>query len=62
MKYYSTQHPLTPGSYPEPVFNQVTAIHKYDSKTYCEEIGREALGYIEYGHPLHPEVAIDAGH
>ena len=48
MRYYSTQHPLTPGSYPEPVLNQVTAIHNYEDKTYCEEIGREALGYIEY--------------
>ena len=59
MRYYSTQRPITPGSYPEPAFNQVTAIHNYDSRTYCEEIGREARGYIEYGHPLHPEVAID---
>lgn len=59
MRYYSTQHPLTPGSYPEPVLNQVTAIHNYEDKTYCEEIGREAWGYIEYGHPLHPEDAGD---
>ena len=59
MRYYSTQRPITPGSYPAPAFNQVTAIHNYDSRTYCEEIGREARGYIEYGHPLHPEVAID---
>ena len=59
MRYYSTQRPLTPGSYPESAFNQVTAIHNYDFKTYCEEIGREAWGYIEYKQPLHPENAID---
>ena len=62
MRYYSTQCPITPGSYPEPENNKITEIHNYENKTYCEEIGREALGYIEYGHPLHPEVAIDAGH
>lgn len=45
MKYYSTQRPITPGSYPKPAFNQVTAILNYDSRTYCEGIGREAWGY-----------------
>ena len=53
------RRPLTPGSYPKSAFNQVTAIHNYDFKTYGEEIGREAWGYIEYKQPLHPENAID---
>lgn len=52
MRYYSTQRPITPGSYPKPAGNQVTDIHNYDQKTYCKEIGREAWGYIEYEFPL----------
>ena len=27
-------------------------IHNYDSKTYCEELGREVWGYIDYERPL----------
>lgn len=59
MKYYSTQHPIVPGSYPELGENHVVEICNYDSKTYCEEIDREAWGYIEFEHPLQPEDAID---
>ena len=59
MRYYSTQGPITPGSYPEPENNKITDIHNYGNKTYCDEIGREAWGYIEYAHPLRPEEASD---
>ena len=38
MKYYSTQRPVMPGSYPKPAANKVTKIHNYEQKTYCEEI------------------------
>ena len=58
MRYYSTQRPITPGSFPKSPFNKVQEIHNYDSKTYCEEIGREAWGYIEYEWPITPEDAI----
>ena len=44
MKYYSTQRPVSIGTYP--VGYGVEEIHNYDDKTYCEEIGREAWGYI----------------
>ena len=57
MRYYSTQRPVTPGSFPRPDGNKVLEIHNYDSKTYCEEIGREVWGYIDYERPLPPELA-----
>lgn len=59
MRYYSTQRPVTPGSFPKPIGNKVVGIHNYDSKTHCEEVGREAWGYIEYEQPLDPQVAAD---
>ena len=27
----------------------------FESRTYCEEIGQAAWGYIEYKYPLHPD-------
>ncbi|MBD5504576.1 MAG: hypothetical protein HDR09_12840 [Lachnospiraceae bacterium] len=59
MKYYSTQRPITPGSYPKSPFNEVLQVVNFDSRTYCEDIGREAWGYIEYKNPLHPEDVVD---
>lgn len=55
MKYYSTQRPVMPGSYPNK--DSVEEIHNFDTKTFCEEIGREAWGYIEYREPLAKEQA-----
>lgn len=52
MRYYSTQRPVMPGSYPN---GRVKEIHNFDSRTFCEEIGREAWGYIEYSRELSPE-------
>lgn len=52
MRYYSTQRPVMPGSFPKPDGNKVLKIHNYDGKTFCKEIGREAWGYIEYVKPL----------
>lgn len=46
MRYYSTQRPLTPGAYPKSL--APTKIVNFDEKTYCEDIGREAWGYIEF--------------
>lgn len=46
MRYYSTQRPLTPGAYPS--IYAPTKIHNFDERTYCEDIGREAWGYIEF--------------
>lgn len=59
MKYYSTQRPITPGSYPKSPFNEVLQVVNFDARTYCEEIGRDAWGYIEYKYPLHPDDVAD---
>ena len=55
MRYYSTQRPVTPGSYPDKA--AVEEIHNFDNKTFCEEIGREAWGYIDYREALTKEQA-----
>lgn len=52
MRYYSTQRPVAPGTFPRPSYCTVLTIHNYDSKTYVEEIGREAWGYIDYDKAL----------
>lgn len=46
MRYFSTQRPITPGSFPKD--KEVEKIVNFDVKTFCTEIGREAWGYIEY--------------
>lgn len=42
MRYYSTQRPIGPGTFPKPQGNAVKEVFNFDSKTYCEEVGREA--------------------
>ena len=48
MRYYSTQRPVAPGTFPKPDGNKIVDIHNFERKTYCEEINREAWGYIDY--------------
>ena len=55
MRYYSTQRPVMPGSYPNKA--AVEEIHNFDEKTFYEEIGREAWGYIDYREALTKEQA-----
>ncbi len=57
MKYYSTQRPITPGSFPKPEGNAVVEIVNFDSPTECKEIGRKAWGCIEYERPLSEDEA-----
>ena len=45
-RYYSTQRPVMPGGYPKKA--DVVEIKNFDAKTFCEEIGKEAWGYIDY--------------
>ena len=52
MRYYSTQRPVAPGTFPKPEGNKILDIHNYDRKTYCPEIGGEAWGYIDFAQPL----------
>ena len=50
MRYYSTQRPIFPGSFPRKA--EVQRIENFDRKKFCEEIGREAWGMIEYKREL----------
>lgn len=52
MRYYSTQRPVTPGSFPKPAGNKVLEIVNFDEKTYCKEADRDCWGYIDYEKPL----------
>ena len=52
MRYYSTQRPIMPGSYPKPAGNPVVEIRNFDARVFCGEIGREVWGYIEYEQAL----------
>lgn len=55
-RYYSTQRPVGPGTFPRPEGNKVVKLHNFDSKTYCQEIGREAWGYVVYKKPVPDEM------
>ena len=52
MKYYSTQRPVAPGTFPKPKGNRVTSIENFDDRTYIPELGGKAWGLIEYEKPL----------
>ena len=56
MRYYSTQRPITPGSYPK---ENVISIENFDDKKYVSEIGGDAWGYVEYDCEL-PEEKVRA--
>ena len=43
MRYYSTQRPVGPGTFPKLPENKVLEVHNFDAKTFCEEIGRGIL-------------------
>lgn len=57
MRYYSTQRPIIPGCCPRR--NEVSEIHNFDEKTFCEKIGMEAWGYIDYNSELSEEEAAE---
>ena len=52
MIYYSTQRPITLGTFPNQKGNRIIRIKNFDSRTYVDAIGREAWGQIEYDKPL----------
>lgn len=55
-RYYSILRPVSIGTYPKPLLAKI--IENYDSgKTFCEEIKREAYGYVEYEEQLDPKEA-----
>jgi hypothetical protein len=56
-RYYSLLRPVSIGTYPKPGDNKVLEIKNFDNRTYCEDIGREAWGYIDYEKVLTPKDA-----
>lgn len=55
MRYYSTQRPVGPGTYPQQ--DGTETIINFDGPIYCQEIAKVAWGCIEYREPVAPEVA-----
>lgn len=52
-RYYSTQRPIAPGTFPKPYGNQVVKINNFQQgRVFVPEIGRDAWGYVEYENPL----------
>lgn len=54
MRYYSTQRPVTPGSYPK---NGAIYIENYSQPNFFHEINRAAWGFIDYDRELTAEEA-----
>ena len=48
-KYYSTQRPVSIGTYPK---GGVLEITNFDFREYVEEIGRKAWGFLTYDRKL----------
>lgn len=51
-RYYSTQRPVAPGTFPKPQGNKVLDIQNFDDKRYVESIENDAWGYIDYEQEL----------
>lgn len=56
MRYYSTQRPVAPGTYPR---RGAQKIMNFDCRAQVELIGRQAWGYIEYDRDLTEKEAKD---
>lgn len=54
-RYYSTMRPLGPETFPQE--DGAETIINFDEPTFCEDIGREAWGYIDYSKALTKEEA-----
>lgn len=52
IRYFSTQRPVSPGTYPKPDGNPAKLIHNFGSRKFITNIGKEAWGYVEYEKPL----------
>lgn len=51
-RYYLTQRPAMPGTFPKPQGNRVQRVENFDRRTFCEEVGRDAWAYVEYEKPV----------
>lgn len=56
-KYYSTQRPVSVGTYPSG--KVVKEIVNFDDRSYAEDIGRMAYGFIVFEEPLSEKEASD---
>lgn len=56
-KYYSTQRPISPGTYPSG--KKIREIVSFFSRRFVEEIGRMAWGYIIFEEPISEKEATD---
>jgi len=54
MRYYSTQRPVAPGSYPK---DGAVSIENYEQPEFIHEISRTAWGFIDYDRELQAEEA-----
>lgn len=57
MRYFSTQRPVAPGTYPRPVDNTVIGVTNFSGREYCEEIQQEAWGFVDYDKELREQDA-----
>lgn len=51
-KYYSTNRPIAPGSFPKPAGNAVIEICNFDCRQKVEGLNKEAWGWIKYKNKL----------
>lgn len=51
-RYYSTQRPVGPGTFPKPKGNKVLNIANFEGRHFCQSINAKAWGFIEYEKPL----------
>ena len=58
VRYYSTQRPVAPGSFPKVNGIKVDNIFNFEDREYVAEISRRAWGYIEYSDKI-PESEAD---
>lgn len=47
MRYYSVRRPITPGVIPTSLLKECEKVVNFDRMTLCQEINREAWGYVE---------------
>lgn len=52
VRYYSTQRPMAPGSFPKPEGNPIERIVNFPARTYVDVIWKQAYGFIDYEKPL----------
>ena len=51
-RYYSTERPVSLGTYPKTRGNMPINIKNFETRLYVPEVKHEAYGYLEYEHEL----------